>query len=174
MASPNELIQGKEWQCVQYVWNTSNGCCWIELAKKETLAEDILTDKQLIIDSDRKRNTNREALTNIRKKLNNGMFNILEAIGCKICLTLRLERKLWINMGDMFIKLPKEDVKNMIEEDQKKLDEEIESRRDMVRQKVMKLDQFDNGQQTSGFDLQGLKASDIYNIRNQKTQEREI
>ncbi|KAJ2960806.1 hypothetical protein NQZ79_g3798 [Umbelopsis isabellina] len=135
MASPNELIQ--------------------ELAKKETLAEDILTDKQLIVDSDRKRNTNREALTNIRKKLNN-------------------EKKLWINMGDMFIKLPKEDVKNMIEEDQKKLDEEIESRRDMVRQKVMKLDKLDNGQQTSGFDLQGLKASDIYNIRNQKTQEREI
>lgn len=77
-------------------------------------------------------------------------------------------------MGDMFIKLPKEDVKNMIEEDQKKLDEEIESRRDMVRQKVMKLDKLDNGQQTSGFNLQGLKASDIYNIRNQKTQEREI
>ncbi|CAM0140615.1 p53 and DNA damage-regulated protein 1 [Umbelopsis sp. WA50703] len=135
MASPNELIQ--------------------ELAKKETLAEDILTDKQLIIDSDRKRNTNREALTNIRKKLNN-------------------EKKLWINMGDMFIKLPKDDVKNMIEEDQKKLDEEIESRRDMVRQKAMKLDQLENGQQTSGFDLQGLKAADIYNIRNRKTQEREI
>lgn len=77
-------------------------------------------------------------------------------------------------MGDMFIKLPKDDVKTMIEEDQKKLDEEIESRRDMVRQKVMKLDKLDNSQQTSGFDLQGLKASDIYNIRNRKTQEREI
>jgi hypothetical protein len=77
-------------------------------------------------------------------------------------------------MGDMFIKLPKDDVKNMIEEDQKKLDEEIESRRDMVRQKAMKLDQLENGQQTSGFDLQGLKAADIYNIRNRKTQEREI
>ncbi|KAI8584683.1 hypothetical protein K450DRAFT_217492, partial [Umbelopsis ramanniana AG] len=139
MSAPNELVQA--------------------LAQRETLAEDILTDKELIIDSDRKRNSNREALTSMRKKLAN-------------------EQKLWVNMGDMFIKLPKKDIQVMIEDDQKKLDEEIEKRRDTMKKKAMKLDQLEqlqpNGKPLAGYDLQGMKASDLYHLRNRKIEERDL
>ncbi|KAG2174662.1 hypothetical protein INT44_006926, partial [Umbelopsis vinacea] len=147
MSAPNELVQA--------------------LAQRETLAEDILTDKELIVDSDRKRNSNREALTNMRKKLAN-------------------EQKLWVNMGDMFIKLPKKDIQVMIEDGkksikqqshQKKLDEEIEKRRDTMKKKAMKLDQLEqlqpNGKPLAGYDLQGMKASDLYHLRNRKVEERD-
>ncbi|GAB5585321.1 hypothetical protein Unana1_00221 [Umbelopsis nana] len=161
MATPTDLVQ--------------------ELAKRETLAEDILTDKQLIIDSDRKRNTNREALTNIRKKLVDGRLPAKVLIDCEAKMTYDeslIEQKLWINIGDMFIKLPKKDIQNMIEEDQKKLDQEIERRRNMVKKRALKLDQLEqlqpNGRQLAGYDLQGLKASDLYHIRNQKVEEREL
>jgi hypothetical protein len=48
----------------------------------------------------------------------------------------------------------------------------------MVKKKALKLDQLEqlqpNGQQLAGYDLQSLKASDLYHIRNQKIQEREL
>jgi hypothetical protein len=48
----------------------------------------------------------------------------------------------------------------------------------MVKKRALKLDQLEqlqpNGRQLAGYDLQGLKASDLYHIRNQKVEEREL
>lgn len=60
------------------------------LTEVEELAEDILTDKQQIVDLDMKRNTNREALRAIKNT--------------KTAPTTS-NTKTWLNMGGMFIKV---------------------------------------------------------------------
>jgi hypothetical protein len=86
--------------------------------ERERLAEDILTNKQLVIlnflsnlhlclftnlslfkivDYDRTRNTNREALTKLKKE------------------PLNSQKKVWVNLGDFFIKLEKDNVTSYIE-----------------------------------------------------------
>ncbi|KAL7327203.1 hypothetical protein PS15p_209431 [Mucor circinelloides] len=64
------------------------------LAAKEHLAEEILINKQAVIDFDRKRNSNREALSKLRKTT---------------------DKKTWTFFGDMFIKLPTDKTKVLIE-----------------------------------------------------------
>ncbi|KAF1805818.1 hypothetical protein V8B55DRAFT_1433989 [Mucor lusitanicus] len=64
------------------------------LAAKEHLAEEILINKQAVIDFDRKRNSNREALSSLKKTK---------------------DKKTWTFFGDMFIKLPTENTKALIE-----------------------------------------------------------
>ncbi|KAI7875149.1 hypothetical protein K492DRAFT_199415 [Lichtheimia hyalospora FSU 10163] len=68
-------------------------------AERERIADEILTNKQAVIDYDRRRNSNREGLRQF-KNLRSGKF---------------LYKKAWINMGNMFIKLPVEDAKTHIE-----------------------------------------------------------
>ncbi|KAI8640961.1 hypothetical protein BD408DRAFT_223466 [Parasitella parasitica] len=64
------------------------------LAAKEHLAEEILVNKQAVVDYDRKRNSNREALSSLKKTH---------------------DTKTWTFFGDMFIKLPTEKTKALIE-----------------------------------------------------------
>lgn len=63
------------------------------LTNLEEAAEDILTDRQTIIDLDRKRNGNREALRHLKTKG---------------------EKKSWINMGTTFFKLETESVEEIL------------------------------------------------------------
>ncbi|KAI8377725.1 p53 and DNA damage-regulated protein 1 [Radiomyces spectabilis] len=116
------------------------------LAEREHIAEDILINKQLVIDYDRKRNSNREALRQIDKKLHN-------------------EKKLWVNFGDMFIKLPTTDTKQLIEADQIKLDEQIEASRELMKEKARQLDRLEGTKTMLGLDLQGMSAQDLYHIK---------
>lgn len=64
----------------------------------EKVAEEALCDKQEIIDLDRKRNTNREALRQLK-------FNPIE----------KENNKNWICIGNMFLRLPKENIVKNIE-----------------------------------------------------------
>ncbi|KAF8929570.1 p53 and DNA damage-regulated protein 1 [Haplosporangium gracile] len=96
------------------------------LQKRELIAEDILTNKELIVDYDRRRNSNREALSKLKKELSQ-------------------EKKVWVNLGDMFIKMPKENVETMIKKDQTTLDEEISDIRETMKQKVVELEQLEGG-----------------------------
>jgi hypothetical protein len=47
-----------------------------------------------------------------------------------------------------------------------------------MKKKAMKLDQLEqlqsNGKPLAGYDLQGMKASDLYHLRNRKIEEREL
>ncbi|CAI2174173.1 215_t:CDS:2 [Funneliformis geosporum] len=118
------------------------------LSERERLAEDILTNKQLIVDYDRTRNTNREALNNLKKE------------------SLNSQKKVWVNLGEFFIKLEKDNVKSYIEKDQKNLEKEISSLRDTIKQKTTDLEKLETGEinQMKGFELQGITAKDLYNI----------
>ncbi|CAG8610461.1 16719_t:CDS:2 [Funneliformis mosseae] len=118
------------------------------LSEHERLAEDILTNKQLIIDYDRTRNTNREALNILKKE------------------PLKSQKKVWVNLGEFFIKLEKDNVKSYIEKDQTNLEKEISSLRDTIKQKTTELEKSETGEisKMKGFELQGISASDLYNI----------
>ncbi|KAF9551619.1 p53 and DNA damage-regulated protein 1 [Mortierella hygrophila] len=110
-----------------------------DLQKRELIAEDILTNKELMVDYDRRRNSNREALSKLKKELSQ-------------------EKKVWVNLGDMFIKLPKENVQTMIKKDQTTLDEEILDIRETMKQKVVELEQLEggDGSKSRAFQLKGM------------------
>src|SRR4051812_10770975 len=100
-----------------------------------------------VVDYDRTRNTNREALTKFKKE------------------PLNSQKKVWVNLGDFFIKLESDNVKSYIEKgtmikkyiiymiyylskfvskkyktDQKNLEKEISSLRDTIKQKTSELE----------------------------------
>jgi len=60
------------------------------LVQTELLAEDVLADKQQIVDLDRKRNSNREALA---------------ALHNKVTAPINNPNKTWLNFGGVFIKV---------------------------------------------------------------------
>ncbi|KAF8940717.1 p53 and DNA damage-regulated protein 1 [Dissophora ornata] len=81
---------------------------------------------ELIVDYDRRRNSNREALTKLKKDLSQ-------------------EKKVWVNLGDLFIKLPKQNVETIIKRDQETLDAEIEDVREIMKEKVVELEKLEGG-----------------------------
>ncbi|KAJ1673761.1 hypothetical protein EV182_004605 [Spiromyces aspiralis] len=117
-------------------------------AKVETLAEDILTDKQLSIDYDKKRNENRQALRALKKP--------------------NFGKKATINLGDFFIDIPVTKAMTMVEEDQKHLEAAIEDVRERIKTKTAELHKLEgNAEDTrkmAGFDLKPITADELYRI----------
>ncbi|OBZ88287.1 p53 and DNA damage-regulated protein 1 [Choanephora cucurbitarum] len=113
------------------------------LAKKEHLAEEILINKQSVIDYDRKRNSNREALNQLKKTKDD---------------------KAWTFFGDMFIKLPTDNVKTMLQKDQKALDEKIDEARKVMKQNALAIQRIEGKNEIHGFNLKGMTATDLYNV----------
>ena len=62
------------------------------LEEVELLAEDVLADKQQMVDLDKKRNSNREALAALHKQTLAPPYSA---------------NKVWLNFGGMFIKMKK-------------------------------------------------------------------
>ncbi|KAI9469341.1 hypothetical protein BDB00DRAFT_863017 [Zychaea mexicana] len=112
------------------------------LADRERLADEILTNKQAVIDYDRRRNGNREGLNQLTKG------------------NMKNEKKAWIMSGDMFFKLPVKDAKEHIEKDQKTLTDKIDAARQTMKEKTQKLEGFD----MKGFDLKSISSEDLYGI----------
>ncbi|ORX76755.1 hypothetical protein BCR32DRAFT_329212 [Anaeromyces robustus] len=120
-----------------------------EQMMRERLAEDIMVDKQLVVDLDRKRNQNREALGKLKKDKH-----------------LKNEKKAWIILDDMFIRLPKETIEKNIKSDQEKLDKEINSLRDSIRDRAVELGgmEYVNGEDNrkiEAFKLKGMSSKEI-------------
>ncbi|KAG0349524.1 p53 and DNA damage-regulated protein 1, partial [Gamsiella multidivaricata] len=92
-----------------------------------------------IVDYDRRRNSNREALTKLKKDLVQ-------------------EKKVWVNLGDLFVKLPKENVETMIKKDQVTLDAEISDIRETMKEKVVELEKLEggDGSKARAFQLKGM------------------
>lgn len=109
------------------------------------------------------------------------------------------ENKLWVNIGDMFIKLPKENTRTMIQKgwplswhvllmfqlqqfaisahyathiDQKSLDKEISDLRDKVKDKAKELEDKD-GKKMAGFQLKPVTADELYRIRKGPVEEKD-
>ncbi|XP_007910613.1 p53 and DNA damage-regulated protein 1 [Callorhinchus milii] len=112
------------------------------LSRVEELAEEVLADKQQIIDLDLKRNQNREALRVLRNSINQS-GNVM------VCF------------GNMFIKLPKSRTKDMIQKDQEQLDKEIQQLRNQLRTKVNNLNEAQGKPELKGFDLSPLTPDEI-------------
>ncbi|KAG0267500.1 p53 and DNA damage-regulated protein 1 [Mortierella polycephala] len=137
------------------------------LQKRELIAEEILTNKELIVDYDRRRNSNREALSKLKKDLSE-------------------EKKVWVNLGDLFIKMPKGNVETMIKKaagiyspkhvtvdhilicvasrfdyvDQNTLDTEILEIREVMKEKVVELEKLEggDGSKSRAFQLKGMAS----------------
>lgn len=73
----------------------SNERLLVHIREIEEAAEEVLSDKQEIVDLDRKRCQNREALRAMSSHLN--------------------EEHQWLAMGNCFFKLPRDKAKNLLE-----------------------------------------------------------
>ncbi|KAJ1667787.1 hypothetical protein IW140_001340 [Coemansia sp. RSA 1813] len=103
----------------------------VERQKKiEVLADDILTDKQLSIDYDRKRQETREAINKLRQQTKN------VRPGSRLATTT-------INMGDFFLDMPAAKAQGMVEGAQKELDGAIDDVRQRLKKKVELLAQLE-------------------------------
>ena len=118
------------------------------LAEAEHLAEDILMEKQHIIDYDRRRNLNREAINAMK----NG--------------SLQKVRKIWVNFGDVFIELPKARTFDIVTTEQKELDKSIDDSRQDLKVKMEKLLELQGEQLSPGFKLKSLNNTDDINFIN--------
>ncbi|OZJ05327.1 hypothetical protein BZG36_01564 [Bifiguratus adelaidae] len=141
-----EVIEDKESQIVKA----------IAAAKAEHLAEEILTKKQLVVDLDRRRNSNREALAQLRKSQG------------KV-------KKMWFNLGDMFIKMPHAEVMDTLNKDQAHLDAEIAKTREKIKEDVRELEEVQNKDTrlVDSFGLSGVSANEMYTMGKRMGRHRE-
>ncbi|XP_051966952.1 p53 and DNA damage-regulated protein 1 [Xyrauchen texanus] len=116
------------------------------LTEVEVAAEDILTDKQQIVDLDLRRNRNREALNALRNNSTNG--------NVKVCF------------GNMFIKFPQENTRSMILKDQEQLDKEINDLRKRLKAKVNRLNEIQGKPELRGYNLAPLSDDEIKAINS--------
>ncbi|CAH3042187.1 unnamed protein product [Pocillopora meandrina] len=118
-----------------------------KFAELEELAQEIMEDKQQIIELDKQRNTNREALRMLKKDDKRGLTS-----------------KPWVCFGNMFIKLPSSNVQAMLQQDQKNLEEEISRLRKDLKPKVSKLHELEGLPEVKGFDLTALTKDDLQSL----------
>jgi len=114
------------------------------LKQVEELAEDVLTDKQQIVDLDKMRNTNREAIRALRTALKSDP-----------------NHKSWMNIGGQFLKYKATEGIRMLEADQKELDNQINTLRNGLLAKVNKLNDAQGKADLKGFNLSPLSKQEM-------------
>lgn len=115
------------------------------LCEVEGMAEDILTDREQIVNLDRKRNKNRESLRTIKKEIREAKY----------------DTKSWVCFGNMFIKMDKKTVEKLISKDQETINEEVNNLRNGLKDKVSKLRDLEGKPELRGFHLQPLTQSEM-------------
>jgi len=115
------------------------------MIQAEQLGEEILTDKQQIVDMDRRRNINREAWR-----------------------AIKTEQKVWLCTGNtMFIQMPSSKAKGILEKEQHILDEEINKLRDQLKVKTSKLNEIEERtDNTQPFYLKPSKMDELFRTQN--------
>jgi len=126
----------------------SNEKMMIYLRELEELAEDILSDRQEVVDLDRKRHANREALSALDKQAKQSWK--------------AEQTKTWISLNNCFIQLPNATATKMLKKDQVRLDVEINKLRSDLKVKVNSLHEKEGRPELKGF---GLKALDSQELR---------
>nr|XP_020473939.1 p53 and DNA damage-regulated protein 1 [Monopterus albus] len=117
------------------------------LTEVEEAAEDVLTTKQQIVDLDKKRNRNREALNALKTAMS-------DSEKVKVCF------------GTMFIRFPKSKTREMIQKDQEQLDKEINDLRKGLKAKVNRLNEIQGRPEVRGYNLSPLSTDEIKAIDN--------
>jgi len=106
------------------------------------LAERVVSTKHHVIKLCEMENSNREALNALKRKENS-------------------DRKCWVNMGGMFIKMNKDQCRNMIEEDQARLRAGIEEGRNCQPGKVAALKDAEGASHVTAFNLKPLSRREV-------------
>ncbi|KAJ7994414.1 hypothetical protein DPEC_G00249030 [Dallia pectoralis] len=117
------------------------------LTEVEEAAEDVLSNKQQIVDLDKKRNMNREALNALKHELVS-------------------EEKVQVCFGNMFIKFPKAKTKEMIERDQEQLDTEISKVRQELKDQLNHLNNLQGKPELTGYNLSPLSSEEVESINH--------
>ena len=127
------------------------------LARMETaerLGEDVLTERSQMVELDRRRNANREALASMRREERQGTLEPSSA-------------KHWVCMGDTFLRQPHGSARRMLEEDQERIDAEMETLRASVKTKTSRLCELDpsiagdSNVHKAFVNLHGVSASEL-------------
>lgn len=101
------------------------------MQKVELLGEEVLTDRQQMVELDRRRNKNREALAALRR------------IDREKGKEAAASQKHWVCMGETFTKYDQPSARSMLEADQTRLDAEIDRLRSEVKRKTSQLCELD-------------------------------
>ncbi|KAI6652025.1 P53 and DNA damage-regulated protein 1-like [Oopsacas minuta] len=116
------------------------------LTDLELLGEEVLSDKHQLVELDRKRNANREALRKLKQKPENE------------------KQKEWVCFGNMFIQMPTKSVSKKLTEDQIEIEKEIRTIQDNLKPKVARLHKLEGEEDISGFFLKGFTPADLKNM----------
>ena len=122
------------------------------LREIEEAAEEVLSEKQEIVDLDRKRNQNREAIRALSRKPQENSSN-------------ESNDKAWLAMGNCFFELPKKKALNLLEQDQVKLDSEINSLRSDIKVKVNNLRDKEGKSELTSFNLKAMNKEEMAAVR---------
>ena len=93
------------------------------MQRAELLGEEILTDRQQMVELDRRRNKNREALAALRR---------IDRQGPEAAAS----QKHWVCLGQTFAKHSQAETRGMLEADQTRLDAELDRLRGDVKRKT--------------------------------------
>lgn len=119
------------------------------LAKVEFVADQVIDAKAQIVHLDAKRHKNREAIQKL------GQLPKQQA-----------NKKQWLCIGSMFMKLPTHTAKNLISDDQVELNSGIDKLHDKLKEKVEQLHTLEGKQLSSGFKLKPLTKDEILAFRS--------
>uniref|UniRef100_A0A131YCQ3 p53 and DNA damage-regulated protein 1 n=1 Tax=Rhipicephalus appendiculatus TaxID=34631 RepID=A0A131YCQ3_RHIAP len=115
------------------------------LADIESTAETILADKEQVVELDRRRQKNREALRALKE------------------LEEDVHRP-WVCIGNMFMKIPRHRTKELLEQEQEKLEDEIGSLRKKLKKNVQSLREMEGRSEVQGFSLEPLSREEMQAI----------
>ncbi|XP_065920807.1 p53 and DNA damage-regulated protein 1-like [Dysidea avara] len=116
-------------------------------ARAEAVASEILSDKQQIIELDAKRNQNREAIRQLKSASANS--------------------KAWVCFNNTFLQFKSQKCLEMLEEDQKLLDSEINKLHDGLEGKVSALREMEGSDPLKGFNLKGMDRSELWKVTDE-------
>ena len=104
----------------------------------------MLADQQQVVELDKRRQTNRQAIRAVKNE--------------------KEQRKMWVMMGNEFVKVEKNVLESWLEGDQNVLDKEINSIRDELKHKVQALKQLEGEEIPKGFFLNAMSKNALSNI----------
>jgi len=113
----------------------------------ESAGEKVLSDRQEVVDLDRRRNSNRQAIRALQQSSKAQYKGDLS--------------KTWIAVGNTFLKIPTSNAKNMLESDQKLLDISVNKLRSKLKDDVNRLRDLEGKEELKGFGLQALSRDDL-------------
>ena len=130
----------------------------MHLREIEEAAEEVLSDKQEIVDLDRKRCQNREAIRAMSHLNHAGAATTTTSSSSS-------SSSQWLAMGNCFFKLPKDKAKTLLQKDQDRLDTQINILRSKRKPKVNNLRDKEGQPELKGHGLKALDRNEIQAVK---------